>query len=393
MSSNSSNEPGEFPSDQKPDGPGAKDGATSMESELWNLDDDEPSRPMPAEFLGAGSEEIPPSKLSRAPRIITAKFIEKKSPSNQAAPVKQEDHGIKLNVMRNQDLRPQERPVRRVDILREFGDLEQWADDGGKSTGREVEEAKMLAQIEASAEPATPVSNEVRQAENPKENSVGVAEAPVDQVPASESNEPIATEAEEESAKPGDAVEVVAPPVPKRPAKYSALERFGMVALVLVLLGMAAGVLFYTASRLPVETLSSKVPKFPLKGQYVTIQSAKTYWRDVVTSGPEADIVRRGTRLLPVLDLSCSAGDGVLRVLFRDEYGDSVGDIITRQIAAGAKVSVASTAGFNDAGMHAAYRTGETKPWKIEVYEGKSENFSGNNFSKLFEIDISTERR
>jgi hypothetical protein len=175
--------------------------------------------------------------------------------------------------------------------------------------------------------------------------------------------------------------------------KFSVLEKFGIIALVVLLLGAVAGILIYSAMRLPVETMSSKVVKFPVKGQHVTIQSAKTYWRDVVTRGPDADIVRRGTRLLPVLDLNCSGGDGVLRVLFRDEFGDSVGDIITRQISAGEKVSIASTAGFNDAGMHAAYRTGETKVWRIEVYEGSAGNSLGNDFVKLFEIDISTERR
>jgi hypothetical protein len=389
MSSDSSNDPG----DEKPDAPRDRDGATSLESQLWNLDDDEPFRPVPKELLGAVGEEIPPVKLSRAPRIVTAKVIDKKIPLGHEAPVKQEDHGIKLNVMRNQDLRPNERPVRRLDLLREFGDLEQWADDGGKATGREAEEAKMLTQIEASSEPAAPVSNDVPQAENPKGNFVGAAETSVERVPAAESNEPVGSEAEEVPATSGDTVEVGAPSVIKRQAKYSALEKFGLLVLVLLLLGVAAGFLFYTASRLPVESLSSKVPKFPLKGQHVAIESAKTYWRDVVTRGPDADIVRRGTRLLPVLDLNCSGGDGVLRVLFRDEFGDSVGDIITRQISAGEKVSIASTAGFNDAGMHAAYRTGETKVWRIEVYEGSAGNSLGNDFVKLFEIDISTERR
>jgi hypothetical protein len=43
--------------------------------------------------------------------------------------------------------------------------------------------------------------------------------------------------------------------------------------------------------------------------------------------------------------------------------------------------------------MHAAYRTGESKPWKVEVYEGGGENVSKESFVKLFEMDISAERR
>lgn len=393
MSANSTNDSGNASHDKIPEPSRVSDGAASLESELWNLDDDEPSQTMPAELLGAVGEDIPPTKLSRAPRVVSANFTEKQKPQVQAAPIKKENYGIKLNVKPHKDLRPAERPTRRVDFMREFGDLEQWADDGGKSTGREIDEANSLAEMETAAAPEAQVWNESPQVEAPEEIFVESAESPVEQAPEFESNEPEVSEADEVPAISGDAGEAVAPSVTQPRAKYSSLEKFGMIGLVVLLLGVVAVVLIYSATRLPVETISSKVAKFPLKGKHVTIQSCKTYWRDVVTSGPEADIVRRGTRLLPVLDLNCSGGAGVVRVLFRDEFGDSVGDIITRQISAGEKVSIASTAGFNDAGMHAAYRTGETKAWKIEVYESSSDNFSGNNFLKLFEIDISTERR
>jgi hypothetical protein len=43
--------------------------------------------------------------------------------------------------------------------------------------------------------------------------------------------------------------------------------------------------------------------------------------------------------------------------------------------------------------MHAAYRTGESKPWKVEVYEGSGTNVSDEGFAQLFEMDISAERR
>lgn len=384
MSSDSAKDSWGASRDKKPESSPIGDSAASLESELWNLDDDESPRPMSAESLGAVGEDIPPAKLSRAPRIFSASasISEKKNPQVHLAPTKQEDHGIKLNVKRNQDPRPSERPTRRVDFLREFGDLEQWADDGGKSTGREIDEAKNLAKMEAAAASEKSVLHEVP-----------MVDEPVAQVSVLASNEPEASEAEQTPVTSEEVAQAVAPPVLKSHVKYSALEKFGMIALVVLLLGAVAGVLIYSATRLPVETMGSKVVKFPVKGQHVTVQSAKTYWRDVVTSGPDADIVRRGTRLLPVLDLNCSGGAGVLRVLFRDEFGDSVGDIITRQVSAGEKVSIASTAGFNDAGMHAAYRTGETKAWKIEVYEGSAENSLGNDFVKLFEIDISTERR
>ena len=54
---------------------------------------------------------------------------------------------------------------------------------------------------------------------------------------------------------------------------------------------------------------------------------------------------------------------------------------------------IPATAGFDDIGMHAAYRTGGTKPWTVEIYEAPSENASGKEFTKLFETHISTDRR
>jgi len=167
----------------------------------------------------------------------------------------------------------------------------------------------------------------------------------------------------------------------------------GMGALIVALLAIFAGFLMFSATRLPMESLDSRKVKFPIGGKLLTVRAANTYWRDVVQSGPEADVVRRGTRMLPVLELSCSGGPGVLRVLFRDENGDSVGDVITRQVTTAGKIIFAATAGFDEIGMHAAYRTGESKPWKVEVYEGGGENVSKESFVKLFEMDISAERR
>jgi hypothetical protein len=43
--------------------------------------------------------------------------------------------------------------------------------------------------------------------------------------------------------------------------------------------------------------------------------------------------------------------------------------------------------------MHAAYRTGQSKPWTIQVLEGPSETAANAEFKKLFEINISTDRR
>jgi hypothetical protein len=56
-------------------------------------------------------------------------------------------------------------------------------------------------------------------------------------------------------------------------------------------------------------------------------------------------------------------------------------------------LQVASTAGFDDVGMHAAYRTGQTQAWSIEVREASSVTAANEEFKKLIEIPISTVRR
>ena len=44
-------------------------------------------------------------------------------------------------------------------------------------------------------------------------------------------------------------------------------------------------------------------------------------------------------------------------------------------------------------GMHAAYRTGESEPWTVQVFEGPSRNADRKDFSKILETQISTDRR
>jgi hypothetical protein len=57
------------------------------------------------------------------------------------------------------------------------------------------------------------------------------------------------------------------------------------------------------------------------------------------------------------------------------------------------RLNVPATAGFDDVGMHAAYRTGESKPWTVGVYEAPTEDAPGRDFKKVFEMDISTDLR
>ena len=179
-------------------------------------------------------------------------------------------------------------------------------------------------------------------------------------------------------------------PVSLRPRlNLTAFERLGLMALSVLLLVVGTMFFLNTISRLPTGSGLVKANDFPIRGSHLTIASADGFWRAPET----ADTVRRGTQLIPVVDLTTSGGPAAIRVFFRNSDGDVIGDAVTRFIKSDGKLQVAATAGFDDVGMHAAYRTGDNKPWTIEVLEAATENAPGPEFRKLFEMDVSTDRR
>lgn len=212
---------------------------------------------------------------------------------------------------------------------------------------------------------------------------------------------PVVPSVEEIPTRPTDEMDEFSPVVPEnsqpislRPhLSLSKVERLGLVALASLLVISGIVISYYTLKRLPTESARVKANDFPVKGKLVTILSAESYWRAPITTGKDADTVRRGTQLLPVLDVTSSGGPAAIRVFFRNSDRDLVGDAVNRSVQSGSTLHIAATAGFEDVGMHAAYRTGQSKPWTIEVYEAPSENSPGQDFKKLFEMNISTNRR
>lgn len=218
------------------------------------------------------------------------------------------------------------------------------------------------------------------------------AAAPISQTPA-EIEIPVVAptppppELEDEFSPP---VRESATPVPLRPRlNLTKVERLGLVTLCVLLLAGGGLAFLNTIHRLPTDSGRVKANDFPVRGHHLTINSAVSFWR-----APKAsDTARRSTQLVPVVDLTTSGGPAAIRVFFRNSNGDVIGDAVTRYLPAGAKLQVAATAGFDDVGMHAAYRTGENKAWTIEVLEAATENAPGPEFRRLFEMNISTDRR
>ena len=70
----------------------------------------------------------------------------------------------------------------------------------------------------------------------------------------------------------------------------------------------------FALKRLPTEAKRVKANDFPIQGEHLTIDSATSYWRAPITEGTARDTVRRGTQLLPVLEVTAHGGPAAIRV-------------------------------------------------------------------------------
>jgi hypothetical protein len=183
------------------------------------------------------------------------------------------------------------------------------------------------------------------------------------------------------------------PPSLRPRLNLTSLERIGIIAVLFLLIGGGAFFYFQSINRLPNETDQVEARDFPIEGSRITVEEAQNYWRAPITTGPHPDAFRRGTSLLPVLEMEIEGGSGAVRIFFRDDLGEIVGDAISRRIDGAASLKIPATAGFDDIGMHAAYRTGQSKPWTVEVLEGPSVGAPSSEFKRLFKMPLSTYRR
>lgn len=345
----------------------------TTEIDLWDFDDDfalPDAVPGSKPDAARGSGDIP-SPREKKPE---------KSGGNEDRPPKLPVPGeekIRMNVNKaRQSTRPSGAAAGQSKPESDFDDLDHWVDEPSQP---EVEE------LPAEVLPVRSLADE------PEKRPEELIPEPEVAVPAVESKLSGETPADDEFAP---VVPANARPVSLRPhLGLSKVERAGLIFLLLLLMAVAAVVYMFSLNRLPREAERARANDFPIRGSLVTVTKASSYWRAPITEGPDADTFRRGTELLPVLEIELSGGPAAVRVLFRNEDRTFVGDAVTRSIKSGASLKIAATAGFDDPGMHAAYRTGESKPWTIEVLEAPSEDAAGKDFKKVFEMNISTDLR
>ena len=181
--------------------------------------------------------------------------------------------------------------------------------------------------------------------------------------------------------------------VPLRPAlNLKPIERIGLAMLVVLLVGVGVVFYFSTIRQIPAGSGPVDASNFPIQGNKVEAVSAASYWRKPITSGPDADTVQRETLLIPVAEFTTRGGPATLRFFFRNEHGDLVGDALTRTVQGEQKLTISATAGFDDLAKHAAYRTGQTAPWTIDVLEAPPGNPAAADFKRIFEMSIGTDR-
>ncbi|MEI6654134.1 MAG: hypothetical protein WCP45_05145 [Verrucomicrobiota bacterium] len=172
----------------------------------------------------------------------------------------------------------------------------------------------------------------------------------------------------------------------------SKMEVLGLVALALVLLLGGFWVYQNSLSRLRTQSTQTSKVTFPVQGSLLTVTKVVTYWRAPINKMGQVETVRRGVVLIPVTELSLRGGPAAIRMLVHNDNGIAVGDPITRQVNGEATLILAATDGFEDISMHAVYLTAQSKPWTLHLFEAPSANAPKEDFKKLLEMPIATEK-
>ncbi len=364
MSSNPENPTPEPRSTEKL-GPLAGDGGQARaESELWELDNQD---------NGASAELLENQESDDEQGHTVRKWGA--GPLEQHLGPKKENRkrtGVRLDIQPRGISRSAEQrasPARPVE--REFSQLDDWeeqaltADAESSDTG-EAGPTHVDRHPQADFEGASVGS----------EMNVGVGYVSLEEPPSSE----------EAPNKPS--AQVVKNSVPMKHMEWA-----GLAVLAVLIVALAVGAYFWSIHLLPQKTPRWQEISFPVKGERFEIKNATTYWRAPVLEGPDKDPIRRGTRLIPIVELEIAGGPAALRVIFRDDEGRSVGDPIIRHVSSAGKLSLAATAGFEDPGMHAAYRTEELDPWSVEVSEAAGVDSPGSDFSLILKMNLSPDLR
>lgn len=179
----------------------------------------------------------------------------------------------------------------------------------------------------------------------------------------------------------------------RRKASISFQEKASLAVLALLIVAGAGFFLINAFRDLPRIVDPYEMPTLPVEGSHLAITAAESYWRLPVTTGPDADVVQRGIALIPVLEITVSGQNAVLRLQFHDSEGSPAGDPITQAVRGSTQLTIPSTAGLEDLNIHNAYRTGLVEPWTVEILEAPAGTTAGSAFNRLATFPVSILRR
>lgn len=357
-------------------------GKASAELDLWSFDEDESIEDiLPKEQPPARDRSIPAARLTETEKLLM------KNEDSGLKPLAKSDK-IQVNVKKSKSKGASEPGSKAASKAgREFDDLDNWeVDDAPEPQDQAFQD---LPEIPAIPElKKTRTKAKVEPVEEPVPLAVVAEVAPAAVPDTFVPEEPQVAE-QAPSIPPKEALPLLLGPL----LSMSKTERIGLISLLAVMIIGGGSFLMFSIYGLPTESERVAANDFPIKGQLLEINDAVTYWRPPIIGGQTPEIFRRGTAFLPAIKLHIGNKNAAVRVVFQNQDGELIGDVQTRAITAGQVIEIPATAGFDDAGMHAAYRTGESKPWTVHLSEAPTVDSPAREFKKLFEMNVSTDRR
>ena len=357
----------------------------TTEADLWDLSDSDLALPEDATQPGnTVVRSLPKLPLPRQPKIFKNGPVSSTQVQKQPPPVELERPLLQVGKVRNG---PGSAPptVTSNPADETFAELGGWDDVPVSQRERGAAEDDLNAKEVAAAKGIDPADLET--APQP---------AGPDAPPAEKSGFATST-----TSHPASVIDEFSPrqvpgaqPLSLRPhVPFAKFELFSVAACLILLLGLGGFAYRHSIRMLATENDLVESSDFPIPGKHLTVEAVTTYWREPILEGEGRDNCRRGTLLLPVVELRVTGGPGAIRVFFRNQDGELVGDAVTRATTPGATLLVPATAGFEDSGMYAAYRIGTVPPWSVEVHEAAATGGAKEAFTRLFEMNLSASRR
>lgn len=187
----------------------------------------------------------------------------------------------------------------------------------------------------------------------------------------------------------------------------SVIEKVTLSLVALSLLGLAIYSYIWLYEKN--ITTDEATVELPVTGEHTTISAFSTYWK---TAGQNAE-VKRGAHVLPAasitLDANSNSSDAALRIYFRNDKKNRVGDTITLAIKNGIftpnthpniiikddglTAEITSSDGFHQEGDFSAYTLDTSLAWTIFVLEAHSPSASGEAFKKVIKTTVRPKRK